>query len=133
MKNRDEKKDIRTFGVGFTVIFLVIGSYQLYKGYYNAALWLYLTAGLILPLSILTPFILKPAYIVLTTISHKIGWLNTRILLGIIFYLVFTPISLIYRLIGRDPLERQIEKEKKSYWIPRRQFIYDKSRYEKQF
>ena len=45
-----------------------------------------------------------------------LGWINTRLILFIIFYLVFTPIGLVMRLFGVDLLDKKIDKNKNSYW-----------------
>ncbi len=131
-KQKDERKDIRTFGLGLTAVFIAIGSMQIYKGHTGMALGLYLGSGVVLLLSLLAPLVLKPVYKILTAIGHKIGWINSRILLGVLFYVFFTPVAVVFKLIGRDPLDRKIEKEKSSYWVPRKHDT-DKKRYERQF
>lgn len=133
MKIRDEKRDIRNFGIGLAIILGAIGSYQLYKGQWDIALWFYAAVGIVLILSLFAPSVIKPLYKVMTIVGHKIGWVNTRLLLGILYYLLFTPIAVVFRLIGKDPLDRKIEVEKNSYWIPRKESSMDKRRYEQQF
>ena len=58
------------------------------------------------------------------------GWINTRILLLAIFYLLFTPIGIGIKLFGVDLLERKIDKNKDSYWKKRDSLAAD---YERQF
>lgn len=62
-----------------------------------------------------------------------IGWFNTRLLLIIIFYLIFAPVGLFLRLFRRDILEVRIQKEVGSYWKKRLPKTYELSQYEKQF
>ncbi len=52
-------------------------------------------------------------------LAHALGWLNSRVLLGAMFYLVMTPIGWIVRLTGADPLNRRAAA-RPSYWIPRK-------------
>lgn len=48
-------------------------------------------------------------------LGHILGWVNTRIILGLIFFLMITPMGMIMRWRGKDPMQRQFEKEKPSY------------------
>ncbi len=49
--------------------------------------------------------------------GHIAGWVNTRIILGIVFYLVFLPAGLLMRLLGNDPMARKLDGSIKSYRI----------------
>ena len=51
--------------------------------------------------------------------AHVLGWFNTRLLLSLFYYLVITPVGVVMRLFGRDPLDRKWASEQKSYWITR--------------
>jgi hypothetical protein len=51
--------------------------------------------------------------------GDKLGQFTSKIALSIIFFLLFTPISLFLKLMGKDLLDKNIEKSKKSYWIER--------------
>jgi len=51
--------------------------------------------------------------------AHGLGWLNTRILLGLFYYSVVSPVGLVMRLFGRDPLDRKWLPNQPSYWIRR--------------
>jgi hypothetical protein len=62
------------------------------------------------------PTAIRPLYALLMAIALPIGWVLSNILLMIIFYLAFTPLGLVFRLMGRDPL--RIRKPiVDSYWI----------------
>ena len=66
-------------------------------------------------------------------IARLIGWINTHLLLIIIFYLVFTPIGVIIKLFGRDLLDIKLEKEAASYWKKIEGGPFGLERYEKQY
>jgi hypothetical protein len=51
--------------------------------------------------------------------GHILGWVNTRIILGILFYVEVTPIGVIRRMLGKDPMGKKIEANLKSYRINR--------------
>ncbi len=134
MKIRDEKKDIRNFGIILALILMAMGSYRLYyKGQWDIAFGFYVMGGIVLSLSLFAPSIIKPLYNAMMKIAHAIGWVNTRFILGIVFYLLFTPIAFALKLFGKDPLDRKIEAGRGSYWIPRVKASADKKRYERQF
>ena len=66
------------------------------------------------------------------TALFPIGWVISYTLLAAIYYLIVTPIGLFMRLLGRDPLQRQLDHTTESYWAP---YIgaEKKSRYFQQF
>ncbi len=49
-----------------------------------------------------------------------VGWTVSQIVLGVVYYVVLTPIGLLMRGLGRDPMRRRIEPDAKSYWVERR-------------
>ncbi len=64
--------------------------------------------------------------------AYPIGWTVSHLLLGIVYYLVLTPIGLIMRMAGRDPLERRFEPDRSSYWTEHSP-SEDPSRYFRQY
>lgn len=63
--------------------------------------------------------VMKPFHIGWMKLAYFLGWFNTRLLLGIFFYLIITPTGLLMRLFGKDFLDEKIDKSAKSYWIKR--------------
>jgi hypothetical protein len=63
--------------------------------------------------------------------AYPIGWTVSHLLLGAIYYLVVTPIGLLLRMTGRDPLERAFDRSAPTYWTPHNPGS-DVSRYFKQ-
>jgi hypothetical protein len=61
-----------------------------------------------------------------------LGWVNSRILLGLMFYGVFAPYNLIGRIIRRDPLRRR-GRAQDSYWIPRKATRQTREQFERTF
>ena len=61
------------------------------------------------------------------------AWINTRLILFIVFYLIFTPLGLVMRLFGADLLERKIDKRKDSYWLKKEKKAFVSSDYDRQF
>ena len=71
-------------------------------------------------LSLAAPRANRPLYVGLIVITYPIGFVVSYVLLGVIFYLLFTPLGLVFRLMRRDPLQRRFEKEASTYWVPHR-------------
>jgi hypothetical protein len=58
-------------------------------------------------------------YVVLMVIALPIGFVVSHVLIALVFYLVITPIALVFRLGGRDAIGRKIDRSKASYWVDR--------------
>jgi len=96
--------------------------------------WL-LAAALLLILAALTaPVILRPLYRVWMTIALVLGWIMTRVLLALVFYLVLTPTALIARVCGKKFLDLGPDRGHDSYWVAREESDQDRrEQYERQF
>lgn len=79
-----------------------------------AVLWGLALAGRIV--GWLRPAWLKGLFVGLTVLALPIGWVVSNLTLMGIYYLVFTPVALVFRLIGRDALERKLDRQAKTYW-----------------
>lgn len=64
--------------------------------------------------------------------AFPVGWLVSHVLIAAIYFLLITPIAVVMRVAGRDPLSRRFDRDAASYWIPRRQ-DHDPARYFRQF
>jgi len=60
-------------------------------------------------------------YFGLILVTLPVGWAVNFILLAAFYFLLLTPLSLLFRLIGRYPLNRRFDPTAKSYWLPHRQ------------
>jgi len=127
----ESKRDVRITWIGFAVIFTFIGSVLLYKGKWAYPYW-YGAAAFFAFFAAFAPMALLPLYRVWAKFAAGLAWFNTRLLLGVAFYLIITPIGLAARAMGKDPMDRKIDKSAKSYWKERREYE-DLSRYEKQY
>ena len=74
----------------------------------------------------------RPIFLGWTGLAFPIGWVVSHLVLGAVFYLVFTPIGWLVRRINGDPLQRRFEASRPSYWIERPAGT-DVGRYLKQF
>ena len=129
---RATPKEIRKFGILFTVLSVGAMGFSLYKGG-GGWMWLAFAALFFLLTGLFLQTILKPIYVGWMTFAHVLGWINTRFILGLVFYAIFSPVGLFLRLIRKDILSVRIDKQASSYWRKRRQGDLDKKRYEQLF
>lgn len=132
MKIAYDKKTLREFELMMGGIFLVITALFFLRHRHVSAPLAFI-AGVFLISAFALPSALKPVYAVWMKAAFILGWINTRVILALLFYLVFTPIGLVMRLMRMDLLERKLEKDKASYWKRKEKYDFNVSRYEKQF
>lgn len=83
-------------------------------------------------LSLVAPRANRPLYMGLSAVAYPIGFVLSHLLLGALFFGLFAPIGVIFRLMGRDPLRRRFDPGAASYWTPARA-PRDPERYFRQF
>jgi hypothetical protein len=123
------KKSLRKFGI---VIGLILISITILF-FWNSVSWkvMLLTVGGILLLSgIFIPKNLKDIYKVWMGFAFGLGWIVSRIILTILFVFILTPLGLFAKLFGKEFLDLNFNKEKSSYWIPKKEEAAD---YEKMY
>jgi hypothetical protein len=79
-----------------------------------AAFWVAAVAGRLV--GIFWPMWLRPVYLALTLATWPIGWLVSHLTLALLYHGVVTPIAVVFRLIGRDPLTRRLDPDASTYW-----------------
>ena len=105
----------RSFGVVFFIVFLLIAIYPLiYSG--DLRIWSLIISLIFLILGLFDSKILYPLNKIWFKFGIFLGKIISPIIMGIIFFLVVTPIGLIMRLIGKDVLNLKYSNYK-SYWI----------------
>ena len=108
----------RSFGIVFFVVFVLAGTWMLLKD--QPAGWLILSSSIILlVISLVRPSILGS----LNRAWFKFGLLLSRVfnplIMGVVFFLVITPMAVTRRLMGKDSLNLKFKSSLKSYWINR--------------
>lgn len=129
---KSDKKAFRNFGVTVGIVLLVVAGILFW--YENESFKIILIIGFGLCfLGILIPVILKPIYWVWMIFATILGWIMTRLILSLLFYVIITPIALIARLFGKQFIELKWDKRDKTYWNSRLGTVFEKEKYEKQF
>ena len=129
---KSEKSDLRNFGITVGIILLIISGFLFWKE--KEPFQIFFAIGIILFLpAIAIPFVLKPVYWIWMIFAIILGWIMTRVILSLLFYVLFTSIGLTLRLFGKQFLELRWDKSKESYWNFRTNEHLKKENYEKQF
>jgi len=103
-------------GFGMLVLGLVAGPWLSYRGHTTAAVAFWLAAIALGSAAWLNPRLLKWPFVGASLVSWPIGWALSYIALAVLYYLIITPIAVVFWLIGRDPLDRQLDRQADSYW-----------------
>ncbi len=129
---RSEKSDLRKFGLTVGIVLGLLGGLLFWRGKEHYSYFLVISAALILS-GLIVPAVLKPFQKAWMALAVIMGWFMTRFILGILFYIVFTSIGLMGRLLGKDFLDTEIDKSRQTYWNYRKPEKPGKDSYEKQF
>jgi hypothetical protein len=119
MNHQAEAKQLRSFGLVVGGAFGVIGLWPLLVRGESLRPWAIALATVLIGLGLVWPRSLALAHQLWMRIGHVLGWINTRIILGVVYYVLFTPLGLAIRVLGRDPMRRIFTPETESYRIPR--------------
>lgn len=127
-------KDLRKFGVVMAIAFGIIGLIPAWKDHWTISyvFWGISVILFLLP-ALIYPMFLRPIHKYWMKFAMAVGWFNSRLILSLMFYLIFTPIAIFMKIIGRDPLERRYLKESDSYWVDRSKEEINPKHFERQF
>ena len=123
---------LKKFGITMGIVFTIITLFILVRHRHS----IFITSGisvLFFIFAFIMPNFLKPIYVSWMKLAFILGWINTRLILIIMFYLILTPISIVIKLLGKDLLDKRIDKNKGSYWHKKESKVFNISDYERQF
>ena len=128
----ESARNLRRFGLTVGGAFALLGLVSWARGHEIPPLVLgSLAVGLIVP-GLVAPRALGPVQRVWMRAAMVIGEFNSRVILGVFYYLVMAPVGLVRRLFG-DPLDRGLGDRTTSAWVKRERRPVDRERYERQF
>jgi hypothetical protein len=131
LKKLDQtQKSLKKFGFLVGSVFIMITLWMILENSSSIPITILGSiGGLLIIFSIFHPDILKPVHKIWMGLAFSMGWLVSRILLIFLFSVVAIPIGIMTRLFGKDLIDHKIEKEQKTYWIPKKS--RNKSHFEK--
>ena len=129
---KEDKKTLRKFGITIGLVLLVIAIILFITD--KSSYVYFCTVGILLILSgLVYPVILKPLNKIWMALAVILGWLSSRVILTLLFYLVFMPLGFFLRVTGKDFLKLRYDKNSKSYWEKREKKEKELIEYERQF
>ncbi len=129
---KESKKDLRKFGLTVGIVLLAIAGFLLWKNSGSYPVFAVIGTFLVIT-GLIFPALLKPLNKIWMTLAILMGWVMTRVILIILFYLVLTPLAFAAKIFGKNFLDLKIDKTKTSYWEYREKVKVEPSDYEKQF
>ena len=113
-----DKAGYRKFGLVTSAIIIVLFGLALpWVFSLSFPRWPWIVAGILSAWALLFPITLRPVYIGWMKFGNMMNWINTRIILGIMFYVLILPFGLVMRLLGHDPMRRNLDSSMSSYRI----------------
>jgi hypothetical protein len=119
MRTNPEKKALRSFGFIVGGVFAVIGLWPRLLEGQGVRTWALALAALLALPAAASPALLTYPYKAWMMVGHALGWINTRVILSLFYYVILTPVGIVFRLAGRDSMRRRYDQEAPSYRQPR--------------
>lgn len=114
----DTPKALRDFGLIMAVMLIVMFGVVLpWLFSFETPYWPFIASLLFAAVALLKPMLLAPVNRLWLKISIVLGWINTRLIMGIMYFFLIVPMGLVMRLLGKDPLSNKILKDAKTYRV----------------
>lgn len=113
-----KKHDLKVFALIWAGIFMAAGVLPLLKGG-DIRIWAVVVSLLFVAVSIIKPELLTRFYQLWTRFGDFMGGIISKVMMFILYFVFITPASFVLRLLGKDLLDKKIDRSQKSYWIER--------------
>jgi len=117
-KSKIKMSSNRNFGFVFFIVFLIISLWPL-QHEDQIKIWSIVISLIFLILSLMNSKLLTPLNQLWTRFGLLLGNIVAPIVMGLVFFLVVTPVGIVMRIMGKDLIGKKINKNNKSYWIKR--------------
>ncbi|MDX6612188.1 MAG: hypothetical protein QOD75_1374 [Blastocatellia bacterium] len=125
-------KQARNTALIVSAVLLLIAGWNYHRGRMTVVTILGGAGVALLVIGLLVPPLARRFHVFWMQLAGILGYVNSRILLFLLYYLVITPYGLVSRLVGRDPLNRR-GGVKTSYWVPRKTSRQRREQFERSF
>jgi fatty acid desaturase len=128
------RKQLNQFGfiwLGFMAFFGAVAWFKFDAPAAARALWV--SAAVVPMIGWLAPRFMRWVFVGMSYAAWPIGFVVSHVVLALVYYLVFTPIGLLMRVFGYDPMERRADPDAAGYWVERAREARDPRSYFRQF
>lgn len=122
----------RSFGLTFTTVFAILAGVAWWWDWPGSAIYPILALAT-LAVTAAAPDLLAPFNRLWMQFGGLLHSIVNPLVTGVIFYVVVTPMALVMRMAGRDPMKRKLDRNSASYWKERSDFQDAAKRFERQF
>ena len=129
---RSELPSNRIFGYFFAFIFVALGAYLGFKGMSSVSSVLVLLAGILAAIATFKSNLLTPLNRLWMQFGVLLGVIISPLIMGLIYFSLFTPMGIVMRLFRRDELRLKVEA-RQTYWKSRSKEIRDSDAFKNQF
>lgn len=132
VKAQCNPKELRMFSLTLGIFLGLIAAFLFWKEK-GAVEGFAFIAGAFLLLGLVLPIALQPIYLGWMSFAVVMGFFMTRIILSLMFCLVFAPAGIMIQILRKDPLHQKIEVQRDSYWVKREHKRFDPVTVENQY
>ena len=128
------RRQLMQFGLIWLVFFAGAGAMMWLRARSpGAAIGLWAAAVVVPVVGRAWPRFMRLVFLGMSYLAWPIGFVVSHVVLAVVYYLVVTPIGLVLRLAGHDPMGKRFDPEATTYWHPREKETSDPARYFRQF
>ena len=128
--NSDEA--VKKTGISVGVVLILISLLLWYFGK-TSFIYFSITGGLFVILAFITIPVIRPFHKIWMMLSLAMGFVMSRVILTILFYIILTPIGLLAKIVGKKFMPLGFDKNAKTYWEKREHPVKQQIDYERQF
>jgi len=132
INHNPSRRDLLIFAALLPVLFAVLGALRWHAGSLAVAKALWIGGAALSMVVFVLPGFRRALYVGWMYAVYPVGWTASHLLLGVVYFVVATPVALLLRAMGRDPMRRSFDAAAPTYWTPR-ESSRDPSRYFRQF
>ncbi|HSZ57787.1 MAG TPA: SxtJ family membrane protein [Tepidisphaeraceae bacterium] len=120
LNTNPSRTELHWFGLLAAAFFAFAGVMVLRRTHsLRSAEIIWIASALLVALYYLIPPLRRPIYVASMSLTYPFGWILSHVVVVVLFYLIITPLGLLMRLLGHDPMMRTFEPGRQSYWVER--------------
>ncbi len=123
---------VKKTGLTVGIVLILVSLILWYLGK-TSSIYFSSVGGLFVIIAVVFPSLLRPFHIVWMILALLMGFVMSRVVLTILFYIVLTPVGIIAKIFGKKFMPLGFDKNAESYWERRENKVKDKIDYERQF